>query len=139
MIQLQVVGTPVTQGSKTAFVRGGRAVLVEGKGAGRQRHKDWRAAVAEEARAWQLEHGAGLLDGPLTVNLHFALTRPASAPKTKRTWPIKARSGDVDKLARSVLDSLTGTVMRDDAQVVRLTVTKDWGDPPGVTIEVTAA
>lgn len=133
-IHLVIIGTPKTQGSKSAVVIGGRARILEGKGKGRTEHKAWRDAVASEARAWQLEHGDGLLTGPVVVRMMFGLQKPTSAPKTKRTWPIKARSGDIDKLQRSVLDSLTGTILADDSQVVAVRAEKDWSDPPGVVI-----
>lgn len=131
MIRFTVIGGPQTQGSKRAFARNGRAWVVETGGA---KHKSWREAVASEARG--ALDGGGLITGPVTLTLTFALPKPASAPKRRRTWPIGAHSGDVDKLARAVLDSLTGTVLRDDSQVVRLVVDKDWGDPPGVTVAV---
>lgn len=137
MIRLEVIGTPVTQGNKSAFVRGGRAVMVEGKGPGRQKHKDWRAAVAEAARSWCGANGnPPLITGPVIVRATFGLQKPASAPKRTRTFPIKARSGDVDKLVRSILDSITGVLIADDSQVVATIPVKDWSDPPGVTIEL---
>lgn len=137
IIAFRVVGVPETQGSKTARAHDGRAWVTEGKGPKTQRHKDWRYAVAAEARRWQEEHpGIGLLGGPVVVRLRFTMTRPASHPKTRRTWPIGARSGDLDKLARSVFDSLTGTVLADDAQVVGMGVTKDYGEVPGVDVLV---
>jgi crossover junction endodeoxyribonuclease RusA len=125
-IAFQVRGVPVTQGSKRAFVIKGtnRAVLTESGG---QAHRDWRTRVA--AAAQDAADGRELIDGPVVVSLHFRLPRPASAPKRKRTWPIKARSGDVDKLARCCLDAFTGVLFRDDSQVVKLVVSKDWGDP----------
>jgi len=121
---------------------GGRVVIVEaGDKAARQRHKDWRSAVATEARAWMNEHrrNAGLIKAPVVVRLTFSLNMAESKPKHTRWFPTGSRSGDVDKLARSILDSLTNTVLADDAQVVGLLCVKDYGDPPGVTIEIEAA
>lgn len=138
-ITLHVVGLPETQGSKSAFVIKGtnRAVVREGGSSDKaRRHKDWRLAVADAAREWQREHGAELLRGPVVVVLTFALLRPASAPKTRRTWPIGARSGDADKLTRSIFDSITGILVADDAQVVASAVVKDYGDPPGVVVKL---
>lgn len=131
-----VLGNPETQGNKTGFVRNGRAVLVEGRSKGaRDRFHDWRAAISAEARRWMDDHdNPELLAGPLAIRLIFGLTKPASAPKTKVTWPIKARSGDIDKLARACLDACTGVLFVDDAQVVSLTAVKRWGNPPGVTV-----
>jgi crossover junction endodeoxyribonuclease RusA len=140
-IVLKVVGIPETQGSKSAFVVKGtnRAVITEGRGTSSpkaRRHKEWRSAVADAARDWQEEHGRGQLTGPVVVQMEFSLLRPQSAPKTRRTWPVGARSGDVDLLARACLDSLTGIVFADDAAVVLLLVGKDYGDPPGVVVRV---
>jgi Holliday junction resolvase RusA-like endonuclease len=146
-LSFRVAGRPVTQGSKTGIVVGGRAVLVE---KARDRLKPWREAV----RSTALEHLDQVMrgeawqpyPGPVHVQLVFALPKPASAPKTRRTWPTGARSGDVDKLARAVLDALTDAgVWRDDAQVVRLLVDKDYPGPhtqqitPGVLVQVTPA
>ena len=39
------------------------------------------------------------------------------------------RRPDIDKHCRACLDSLTGIVWRDDAQVVRLEASKDYGIP----------
>jgi Holliday junction resolvase RusA-like endonuclease len=43
---------------------------------------------------------------------------------------------DIDKLARAVLDCLSGTVIKDDSQVVILNVRKEYGDIDGVLIRV---
>lgn len=120
----QVRGIPQTQGSKRAFVVKGRAVVAESGG---QAHRDWRTRVAGAAQ--DAAGGRSLLDGPVIVSLHFRLPRPASAPVRKRTWPVKARSGDVDKLARCCLDAFTGVLFGDDSQVVKLIASKDWGEP----------
>lgn len=137
MIRLEIIGSPQTQGSKRAFIAGGRAIVTE---AGGKKHKDWRAAVADAARAWCAEHqNPPLIDGPVLVRMTFGLQRPASAPKRTRTFPIKARSGDVDKLQRSILDSLTGVLFADDSQVIGVVAVKDWSDPPGVVVEVVDA
>lgn len=141
-LSFRVAGRPVTQGSKTGIVVGGRAVLVE---KARDRLKPWREAVRSTALdhlgdAWQP------YPGPVYLQLVFALPKPASAPKSRRTWPIGARSGDVDKLTRAVMDALTDAgVWRDDAQVVRLLVDKDYPGPhtqqitPGVLVHVVPA
>jgi crossover junction endodeoxyribonuclease RusA len=133
VVTFDVVGTPSTQGSMRAFIAGGKPVVAQGgSAASRKALSSWREAVAAEARA--AFAGAPLLACPVQVRLNFRLLRPASAPKTTRTWPIKARSGDVDKLARAVLDAITGVLIADDSQVIGLVVSKDWGNPPGCAI-----
>ncbi len=129
-VGFHVRGLPVTQGNHNAFVRGGHARITDKSGGGLVA---WRHAIATEARAAMI--GLPCIDGPVSVVAHFYLPKPASAPKRRRTWPIGARSGDADKLARALLDGLTGVVFRDDSQVVHLLVRKDFGDP-GVEVVV---
>lgn len=143
-LQFRVAGTPSTQGSKTGFVARNkltgtvRAIVVDKNP---KTLKPWREAVRSTAveaigDAWQP------YAGPVTVRLLFALAKPSSAPKSRRTWPTGARSGDIDKLARAVLDALTDAgVWRDDSQVIRLDIVKDYPDhvgqiTPGVIVHV---
>lgn len=134
-LKFTVRGLAETQGSKAARHANGRAWVVDGSAKKAKRHETWRSAVADAARE-AIGDRPLVSNVPVVVVLRFFLPRPASAPKTRRTWPIGARSGDVDKLARSVLDSLTNTVLGDDSQVVHLVVTKDFGDPPRVEVAV---
>lgn len=149
VLALHVVGTPKPQGSKRSFVvkrkganvadgaKAFRGVVVDSD---KEPLKDWRADVTTAAvRAYGPQPPTL---GPLRVRLVFALPRPGSAPKNRRVWP-SGRVGDVDKLARAVLDSLEAAgVMKDDAQVVDLRVMKDYPGPdigqhvPGVRITV---
>jgi Holliday junction resolvase RusA-like endonuclease len=68
------------------------------------------------------------------MNLNFILPRPATIKASKRPYPIVAP--DIDKLARAAADSLQGIFYVDDSQVVRLSVSKDYGEAPGVTIAI---
>lgn len=125
-------GAPQPQGNKSAFVRGGRAVVVEGRrGKSRSAFTEWRATVrlaASAARGADSEP----LAGPVSLRLHFALPRPTSAPKTRRTWASKRP--DLDKLVRAVLDAMTeAAVWGDDSQVVHVVATKDYPLPDGRT------
>lgn len=134
-ISFAVPGTPAPQGSKRAFVVAGRAVMAEAN----QATKPWRASVA--AAAAEAMPGGPRSD-PAIVELQFAFARPRghfgkrglrpSAPTYKATKP------DVDKLARAVLDAITGVVIRDDAQVVQLTASKLFADDgaAGVTVGI---
>lgn len=124
-----VSGVPQPQGSKSGFIADGRAVVVDKNP---KMLKPWRKAVTDVARAtW--EYGA-LLEGPVRVEAVFVLPRPKSV---KRALP-HVRP-DSDKLARSILDSVTdaGNVWRDDAQVVQLHVSKIYGEVPGVHVNIT--
>lgn len=133
VLQWSVVGVPTTQGSKNGFAfktKGGqlRARVVDVKP---QRLRAWRDAIRSDAVSL-LGDGWVPISGPIRVVLHFTLPKPASAPKRRRTWPVGARSGDVDKLIRAVLDALTDSgVWLDDSQVVEVAAVKDYPDAPG--------
>lgn len=131
-----VRGTPSPQGSKTAFMRGGRPVIVD-QNPGKL--KPWREAV-RSTLVDRLPDNWAPLTGPVHVTIEFVLQRPASAPKRRRTWPIKARSGDLDKLVRAVLDAATDAgIWVDDSQVISITASKDWAPDgvPGAQILIT--
>lgn len=138
-----VYGQPRPKGSLRflAHRSTGRPVPV-----GRNRDQEqWAALVAV--------HVGGLgwtpVAGPVAVDLTFRLERPAGHYGTGRNreqiradapaWPSVGRVADVDKLARSVLDALTGLAYLDDRQVVSLIATKTWGARAGVEIRVREA
>lgn len=128
-------GLPVPQGSTRAFVVKGRAVTTSASTG----LMPWRDTIASAARSAMALDGTALLDGPLFVAATFTLPRPASRPQRDR-YP--DRRPDLDKLARGLLDGLTGPVFRDDACVVALRCEKRYvGDPealrePGVFVRV---
>lgn len=132
-VHLEVVGIPQPQGSKTGFVRSGRAVLVDPKGV-----KPWREAIAQAGRDWQAEHDRPLIDEPVEVTMTFRLPRPKSSPK-KRVHP--DTKPDLDKLDRAILDALTGVIITNDSRVVCIHSRKVFAvdRPPGVSIEIRQA
>jgi len=90
-----------------------------------------REAVAVEAR----KHFTTPDLGPVFVEIVFYLPRPKSMPKGRIRPTIMP---DLDKLARSTLDALTGIAYKDDAQVVNLVLSKYYppGDEPGARIVI---
>ena len=119
VISFSVLGLPAPQGSKSAFVRGARAVIVDGSSkTGRDKHALWRSQVSDAANA---ARGETQFSGPVGVSVVFYLPLPASDPH--RT--LHAKKPDADKLVRSVLDSLTTSgVVRDDSQVYEIQAMK---------------
>ena len=133
-MRLTVYGVPVPQGSKTAFVVKGRAVVTDGKKG--PALKEWRTAVAAEARAWLAQHGAPApLDCPVGVSVTFYLPKPKSAAKRVK---FPATKPDADKLSRAVNDALTGIAYVEDSRIVELTVRKLFAvdSPPRAEIFV---
>ena len=60
------------------------------------------------------------------VECRFYFQRPKS---TKKSIMDKVTKPDIDKLARAILDALTGIVFEDDSQVTTLVCWKGFGDP----------
>lgn len=105
-----VAGTPAPQGSKNAYQRGSRIVLVESS----RKVKPWRAVVAAAAR---VAHGdREPLDGPLEASMVFTFARPPSA----RRRPYPSVSPDLSKLLRATEDALDvdAGVITNDARIV---------------------
>ena len=102
--------------------------------------KAWQAQIAEGARLARVGGPLGrgeLMAGAVAIELAFYLTRPLrlkSGQVSHTTRP------DVDKLARCVLDGLTGVLYGDDGQVAALRITKAYAagaEAPRVAITVT--
>ena len=121
-----VPGIPAPQGSKRHV---GRGILIESsKAVG-----PWRERVALAAHSLAPE----LLAPPVSVRLDFVMPRPKSAPKAK--FVPATKRPDIDKLARAILDALTGVWFEDDSHVTDLHATKRLAEPgetPGVCIAV---
>lgn len=138
-ITFSVRGVPVTQGSKIAGVNRhtGRAYLKEYGG---ERLAFWRLSI--EHAATEAMASRPVLTGPVRLEAVFWLPRPKSEPRRRRTWPIRARSGDLDKFLRALGDACSGTVIADDCQIVEARVRKDWALAPdtlgpGVDVVIT--
>jgi crossover junction endodeoxyribonuclease RusA len=134
-----VNGTPAAQGSKRAFVIGGKAVMVDAD----KKLKPWRQAVTDAAAAARGDDP--LFMGPVRVRVRFVFPRPKSHYGTGRNAEVLKNSApayvatrpDVDKLLRAVFDALTGVVFKDDSQVAVAESVKAYGAHSMAIIEVT--
>lgn len=134
MIEFTVYGTPVPQGSIRAFMpKGARHPVLTGDNV---RTKPWRQDVAMIARCAMQEESVRLFCRPsaVMVQCHFYFARPKSASKRVAD---KTTKPDLDKLARSLLDALTGICFEDDSQVTHLFVSKHFDLTPRAEITVT--
>jgi crossover junction endodeoxyribonuclease RusA len=143
MITFTVYGHPEPQGSTKAFIPKGwnRAIITSDN----TKLKPWRQ---ELTRAALEANRNGLLplsktngsliarEIPVCVRMDFFLAKPVSTPK-RVTRPTK--KPDIDKLTRAIFDSLTGTVITDDSQIVEALVGKWYGIPERVEIFVSEA
>lgn len=129
-IRIVIDGTAKTKGSLKSFGRGRMVEDVIGS-------KAWRQTVAWGCRS---QYRGPALNIAAQVVFEIRVTPPKRAPKTRITWPSTRSSGDVDKLARNLLDALVdGGVLADDARVVDLHGRKRHcrpGEKPGAVILV---
>ena len=120
MIAFSVYGNPAAQGSKRHV---GNGVMVEmGKN-----HKPWRSAVSAAAAEVAASHPGCPLDGPVELSVTFRFPMPSSRKKAVREAgeSPKTTAPDLDKLVRSVCDSLeAGGLLRNDARVCRIVASK---------------
>lgn len=128
MTTIRVHGDPAPQGSKNAYRRGSKILLVEANKA----LKPWREAVTLHARRYTGAHTGAK---PLRVGYVFYLPRPKSV---RRHRPhVKP---DLDKLIRAVNDGISAAgVWDDDSRPVTITATKHYADgdnPPGCLIRI---
>jgi crossover junction endodeoxyribonuclease RusA len=139
VIAFDVTGTPAPKGSSRAFTNRhtGKASLVPGGSkVNRENLKSWDREVRTSAleALGPRPSGPVFVKVPLAVSIEFRLARPGGHwhPKKglKTSAPVApASKPDLDKLARSTLDSLTGLAFDDDSRIVRLAVTKVYADP----------
>jgi crossover junction endodeoxyribonuclease RusA len=128
-----IEGTPAPQGSKNAYQRGGRIVLVEAS----KNLKPWREKVRAafiQAAADDDIYTMARIDKNMGVGIY--ITFHLEKPKTvKRLWPTV--KPDLDKLVRAILDAGTGVLWIDDAQVRFIEARKVYAvSVPGVYVNV---
>jgi Holliday junction resolvase RusA-like endonuclease len=133
---ITVHGTPITQGSKTRNRKSGV------RDSNAETLHPWRDNVRSAAREYSSQPDYQRIEGvPVEVGINFYFERPNSHYGTGRNAhllkdsaprrPITIKSGDIDKLIRACLDSLTDAgIWKDDAQVADVSASK-WYAPGG--------
>ncbi len=149
-IKFTVVGEALPAGSKNSFPvldkKGNPIRTKSGRILTRVKHSnpntpEWMRRVAEKSRE---VYTGPLLEGPLRLTLVFVRVRPKghygtgrNADKLKPSAPeFPTTRPDTLKLGRAVEDALTGILWKDDSQVVRHYLAKDWGDYYHVVVEI---
>lgn len=142
MRQIQFVAycTPQPQGSIKGFVlpgkngKGPRAILTTDN----KRLKPFRSELTRCAMVAMGEQGITEPFAEKHVPVQLAITlifnKPKSVSKKRSKMVVKP---DIDKLLRSCLDSLTGIIYADDAQVVDVRIKKDYGPVEGAGVLAT--
>ena len=128
-IVFSVKGIAAPQGSKSAIPIRNKAREIVGTNMVESSKKvgPWRHRIAAAGEVAMYRYGAKPFKGAVRVHLRFVLPRPKATPKV--TPPAIKKTGDIDKLARAVLDALTGPVLVDDCLVVELRCVKRIAEP----------
>ena len=127
-IELRFLGEPAPQGSKVQTRWGGMREVSA-------KVQPWRASVQY---ACDQQYQGPVITGPVAMEVTFVLPRAKghygtgrNADKLKPSAPEHCTiGGDIDKLARGLLDPLTvrcgGNVLEDDRQIVTLRLQKRY-------------
>ena len=136
-LSFTVLGKARTSGSKRSFrhKHTGKQVVVPDD----PDQVNWQNRVADKARE---VYSGELLTGPLVLELSFYKPRNKGHHGTGRNAGVVKGSApaypdtkpDLLKLARAVEDSMKGIVYRDDGQIVRELLSKDFGEPERVEV-----
>ena len=103
--------------------------------------KAYKQMVAAKVRSYMKINGIEMIEGPLVVYLNFYFKPPKSYTKKKLKLIEEGKLhytklGDVDNLAKGVLDGCNKILFKDDAQVVSLTSSKYYGKEDYVDVKV---
>ena len=129
-LRITIPGNPHPQGR-------GRIVRIRSKSgkdypmiADPMKSRNWKATARQHMTAAVLEWPSWKREGPLTVEILAVFECPRSQhrkkTRTTRRWHT-SRRGDVDNIAKAVLDAGNGVLWIDDAQVAELFVRKIVG------------
>jgi Holliday junction resolvase RusA-like endonuclease len=119
---IRVYGDPAPQGSKTARVINGKAIMWESS----KKLPEWRESVVMAAKVSFMENNHQTILGPVTLHCTFHMPKPKSV---SRKYP--NTSPDLDKLLRGIGDALQiSGVISNDAQIVSIVAEKIYAQSP---------
>ena len=124
--------TPVPQG-RPRFVKRGNFVQTYDP----KTSKEFKEKLKKLAK----QQSPTLSERALEVSIVFYMSIPKSKPKKWRERAARNEEKctvhkDLDNLAKSVLDALTGILWKDDSQIVKLVIEKVYGEIPRIEMEV---
>ena len=133
-VTFTVPGTPVGKG-RPKFARRGQYVqtYTPAKTANYENLIKWAAHDAMAGRA--------LIEGPVDLFIVLWLTPPASWSKRKKNMAMAGllrpvTKPDIDNVLKAICDAMNKVVWNDDSQVVRVAVTKHYGEIAQAQVEV---
>ena len=136
-LSVLIPGEPVSQG-RPRFARVGKFVRTYDPA----KSRNWKATAQAHFRdALQAAGITAPFQGPLECRILARFTCPKSDWRKREPVPQRphAKRPDAENVGKAVLDSATGVVWLDDAQVAKLTIVKvvgAQGEAPGVEVQV---
>lgn len=87
------------------------------------------------------EAGGKYSEYPVSIRITAMYAMPQSASKSKKQKMILGeilplKKPDLDNIAKAVCDALNGIAYKDDSQVCRLAVIKQYGTEPGIMVSI---
>ena len=125
MIEFRVYSDPVAKGRPRFARRGGFIATYTPK-----KTKDAENNFLAQAVQFRPEKP---LEGALEVNMAFSRLKPKSKPKKIVHCITKP---DLDNFQKMVLDSLNGVFWHDDAQIIRITAEKKYGESAYTDVKI---
>jgi Holliday junction resolvase RusA-like endonuclease len=101
--------------------------------------KMYEEKIASAARLAMFPHEP--LETPVGVHMEINVQIPASYSKKRKQAcllgvEMPCKKPDVDNVAKGILDAMNGIIYKDDVQVIRLSLRKNYSTEPGVYIMV---
>ena len=125
-----VPGVPVGKGRPRFSRKSGRAYTPEKTAS----YESLIAYAGNEAMG-----GREILSGPVSMKVTATFPIPASwSAKRKALALYHTGRPDADNIAKAAGDALNGIVWRDDSQLARISISKVYGQTPGLHVFVEA-
>lgn len=91
--------------------------------------------------AQQAMNGRELIAGPVLVEMKIFVSVAASWSKKKTAEALQGlvmptKKPDADNVLKAICDGINGIVFKDDVQVVNVSMSKRFGETPGVLVRV---
>ena len=135
-ISFDILGTPAPKGSNRAMLIGGRARFVPGGSAvNASALRSWADSVRYSVQSCVSGQATPLFTHvAVAVAITFRLRRPgghwAKSGVLKSSAPLAPSvKPDLDKLARSTFDAMSGVVFDDDSRIIRTFLAKEYAEP----------
>lgn len=129
-----VPGEAVGKGRPRVTTVGGHARMFTPK-----KTANYETLIAMAAQ--QAMHGRELIPGPVLMELTIRMPVAASWSKKKTAAALAGdvmptKKPDADNVLKAICDGINGIVFKDDVQVVNVSMSKRFGEKPGVTVRV---